>query len=68
MSTEKNAQLESGEFSYIWGKRRTLALEITSQTALRNCSIKVRGPFGMYAILVKENTCNQAHTLTEGRC
>ena len=43
MSTEKNAQLESGEFSYIWGKRRTPAMEITSQTALRNCSIKVRG-------------------------
>lgn len=37
-------------------------MEITSQIALRNCSIEVREAFGMYAILVKENTCNQAHT------
>ena len=43
-------------------------MEITSQIALRNCSIKVREAFGMYAILVKENTCNQAHTLTDSRC
>ena len=38
MSTKKDVQLESCELSFIWGKRRTAALEAASQRALRDCS------------------------------
>ena len=33
-----DAQLESCEVSFIWGKMRTAAREAASQTALRDCS------------------------------
>ena len=38
LSTEKHAQSESYEFSFIWGKMRTIAQETASQVVLRNCS------------------------------
>ena len=38
LSTEKNAQCESCELSFIWGKMRTTAREAASQIALRDCS------------------------------
>lgn len=60
MSTEKiNVQLESGELSYIWGKKE----DSSHGDHLSNSSEKLlhrsKEAFGMYAILVKENTCNQ---------
>ena len=38
MSTKKDAQLESYELSFIWGKMRTAAREAASQRALKDCS------------------------------
>ena len=35
---KKDAQLESCELSFIWGKMRTVAGEATSQIALNDCS------------------------------
>ena len=43
MLTEKNAQRESCELSFIWGKMRTIAWETSFQIALRNCSKRGRG-------------------------
>ena len=36
--TKKDAQPESCELSFIWGKMRTTAREIAPQITLRNCS------------------------------
>ena len=38
MSTKTDAQLESCELSFIWGKMRTAAREAASQRALKDCS------------------------------
>ena len=38
MLAKKDAQLESCELSFIWGKMRTVAQEAASQIALRDCS------------------------------
>ena len=38
LSTKKDAHLESCELSFIWGKMRTVALEVVHQIALRDCS------------------------------
>ena len=43
LSTKKDAQLESCELCFIWGKMRTAAQETASQIALRDCSKKVVG-------------------------
>ena len=43
LSTEKNAQPESCELSFLWGTRRTIAWETASQIALRTCSEEVTG-------------------------
>ena len=43
LSTEKNAQYESCELSFIWGKMRTVAHEAAPQIALRGCSKEVVG-------------------------
>ena len=43
VSTEKNAQSESCELSFIWGKMRTVAQEIAPKIALRNCNRRERG-------------------------
>ena len=40
---KKNAQRESCELSFIWGKMRTIGWETTFQVALRNCSKEVGG-------------------------
>ena len=40
---KKNAQCESYELSFIWGKMRTLAWETAFQIALRNCYEEVGG-------------------------
>ena len=40
---EKNAQRESFELSFIWGKMRTAAWETAFQIALRNWSEEARG-------------------------
>ena len=66
--TEKNAQHVSCELSFIWGKMRTIAWETASQITLRNCSKEVAGEVSIYVILVKEDTCNQAHILAEVCC
>ena len=39
----KNAQRESCELSFIWGKMRIIARETVFQIALRNCSKEVGG-------------------------
>ena len=41
--TKYNAQGERCEFSFIWGKMRTIAWETASQIALRNSSKEVEG-------------------------
>ena len=38
MLTKKDAQLESCELSFIWGKMRNATWEAASQIALRDCS------------------------------
>ena len=48
MSTETNAQYESYELSFIWGKIRT-----TFQIALRNCSKEAGEKVRIYVILLK---------------
>ena len=54
MSTEKkNAQFESCELSFIWGKMRTIAWEAAFQIALRNSSKEAGGKVSIYVILVK---------------
>ena len=35
---KKKAQCDSGKLSFIWGKMRTAAWEISPQIVLRNCS------------------------------
>ena len=42
LKKKTKTQYESCELSFIWGKTRTIAQEIASQIALRNCSKKVR--------------------------
>ena len=49
VSTEANAQCESYELSFIWGKMRT-----AFQIALRNCSKEAGGKVSIYVILLKE--------------
>ena len=56
---KKNAQCESCELSFIWGKMRTVAQETASQIALSE-----GGKVSTYVILMKGG-CNHAH-LTEG--
>ena len=58
---KNNAQHESCELSFIWGKLRTTAQETAAQIALRNCSKEIWGMDSIYVILVKGGTCNQAH-------
>ena len=48
-----NAQRESCELSFIWGKMRTIAQETASQLALSNCSKEVGVKVSIYVILVK---------------
>ena len=48
-----NAQHESCELSFIWGKMRTIAWEIAFQVVLRNCSKEVVGKVKIYVTLVK---------------
>ena len=48
MSTEKDAQLESCELSFIWGKMRAAALETAPQRALRDCSQEAVGKVNTY--------------------
>lgn len=50
----KNAQCESYELNFIWGKIRTIAWETASQIALRNCSEEVGRKVNLYVILVKK--------------
>ena len=69
LSTEKNAQCESCELSFICGKMRTAAQEITSQIAWIYCS-KEMGEKGQYICDFGEagKTCNQAHIFAEVFC
>ena len=53
VSTKKDAQLESFELSFIWGKMRTAAQEAAPQIALRGCSKEAGGGGLIYKILVK---------------
>ena len=43
LSTKKEAQCESYELSFIWGKMRTAAQETAPQKALRDCSKETAG-------------------------
>ena len=43
LTGKKNAQRESCELSFIGGKMKTIAREMASQRALRNCSKEVVG-------------------------
>ena len=48
---------------------RTVAWEIASQIALRNCSKEVRGEVSVYIHNFGEGSmCNQAHISVEGCC
>ena len=49
----KNAQCESCELSFIWGKMRTIAWETAFQLALRNCFKEVGGR-SVYMNFLKE--------------
>ena len=40
---KKNAQYESCELSFIWGKMGTVTQEIAPKIALRNCNMRERG-------------------------
>ena len=68
MLTENNAQGESCELSFIWGKMMTIARETASQRALGNCSEEVGGEISIDVILGKGITRNQAHIFAEGYC
>lgn len=50
---KKNAQCESCELSFVWGKMRTVAQETAFHRALRNCSRDVGKRSVLYMILVK---------------
>ena len=43
LKNKEKAQCNSGKLSFIWGKMRTAAREISPQIVLRNCSEKVGG-------------------------
>ena len=51
-SSEKNAQCESCELSFIWSKMKTIAQETVYQRVLTNCSEEVR-EVSMYVISVR---------------
>ena len=71
---KKKAQPESCEFSLIWGQMRTVAWEMDSQIAPRNCSEEERG--GQYICDFGDKGCMQASTglgrsllpVTRSRC
>ena len=45
---KKNAQHESCELNFIWGKMRTTTWETDSQVALRSCSEEVQEGASVY--------------------
>ena len=67
-STETNAQHESCELSFTWGKIKTIAWKAAFQIALRNCSKDMgQGEYRIFVNLVKVGVhCNQAHIFAEG--
>ena len=66
---KKNAQHESCELSFIWGKMRTAAQETAFQIALRNCPKGVGGKVSIYVILVKgEYMQSSTYFFAEGFC
>ena len=50
---KKKSRRESCEWSFTWGKMRTIVWEAACQIALRNCSKKVDRKVSVYAILMK---------------
>ena len=50
---KKDAQLESSELSFTWGKMKTAAQEAASQIALRDCSKEAVRGMSIYTVLVK---------------
>ena len=50
LSTKKDAQCESYELSFIWGKMRTADQETAPQIALRNCSKEAGRNISIYEI------------------
>ena len=54
MLTKKDAQCESRELSFIWGKMKTTAQETAPQIALRDCSKEVVGGRSIYKISEEE--------------
>ena len=61
MLTKKDAQLESCELSFIWGKMRTATWEAASQIALRDCSKAAVGE-SQYKVLVKGEFNTMKHS------
>ena len=59
--TLKNAQRESCEFNFIWGKMRTAAQETAPQMALRNRS-KEAGGEGQHVTFGEEGEYMQSST------
>ena len=50
---KKNAQCESCELSFIWGKMWTIAWETVPQLAPRNCSKEVERKVSIHVVLVR---------------
>ena len=65
MSTKKDAQCESCELSFIWGKMRTAAQEAAPQIALRDCSKRAVGGRSIYKILVNGEFDTIKHSFYE---
>ena len=63
---QKNAQCESCELSFIWGKMRTAARETAPQIALRNSSKEVGGKDSKDVIFVYMQS--STHFLVESFC
>ena len=61
--TKKDAQLESCELSFIWGKMRTASREAAPQIALTDCSKEAVGRRSKYKVLVKADYNNIKHSL-----
>ena len=68
VSKKANAQHESCELGFIWGKMRTIARETALQIALGSCSKEVAGKVSVHVILGQVGTGNQAHIFAEGSC
>ena len=68
MSTKRDAQLESCELSFIWGKIRTAAWERAPQIALKDISEEAVGKVNIYDFGEGGVQCNQLLSLQTVFC